>query len=81
MRDCSTHAFDGCSCTNTCQSATLPIIKILDRPPVFTPTFRDFIAVFAFITSMAVIIGGTIHLNEHYGKQDRIEQETNAWRR
>jgi len=56
MRDCCpANQFDhGCE-GGSCQSATVPIIKILDRPPVSTPTFRDFIAIFAFITSMAVI--------------------------
>jgi hypothetical protein len=86
MRDCIASQL-GCSCTpGQCQSAAVPLINLdakLERKtvPLFSVTFRDYLAVLTFVFSLAVIVGGSIKLNEHYKLEALDKQEITAWRK
>ncbi|WP_199925221.1 hypothetical protein [Neorhizobium sp. SOG26] len=83
---CPAHAFSGCCEGRECQSAAVPLINLaakLERKtvPLFSVTFRDYLAVFTFVFSLAVIVGGSIKLNDHYKHEALDKQEITAWRK
>jgi hypothetical protein len=75
---CSIRAFNGCSCTNECQSAAVPIIKILDRPAKTVAAKRcasTFVGAFLISLYLTVAIGCGITLDNYFKRQALIEQE------
>ncbi|RWX78302.1 hypothetical protein EPK99_06645 [Neorhizobium lilium] len=65
MRNCcAANQFDGSCEGGECRSAARPIIDLLDRAPVFMPRVRDYLAVIAFISIIAVVFGAITELRQ-----------------
>jgi hypothetical protein len=85
MRNCcAANQFSGCCEDGECNSATRPIIQILDRP-IRTVTAKGWAS--RFVTGvliafyMAVAIGCGITLDNHFKREALINQENVTWNR